>query len=68
MSNLSQKITEKKREDQYSMLIADIVTNIKNTDNLRRIYKYAEALLSEEERNLALTVKLPQEFSGILES
>lgn len=68
MSNLSQKITEKKREDQYSMLIVDIVSNIKNTDNLRRIYKYSEALLSEEERDSALAVKLPQEFSGILES
>lgn len=48
MGDLFQKKTKKKRDFQYSLLILDVVSQIKNIENLKRVYRYAEALLTSE--------------------
>lgn len=67
MMDSSQRNSEKKREVQYSMLIADVVSDIRDVENLRRIYIYAEALLSKE-HDVVLSVNSPKETDGILKT
>lgn len=67
MMDSSQRNSEKKREVQYSMLIADIVSDIQDIENLRRIYIYAEALLSKE-HSVVLSVNSAKEADGILKT